>query len=312
MDYTKEFLSKLVTPTLTVGGGLIGTGADLVTGPLGTLGGAALGNMAGKSIENMYTGDDSSNLPEAGLQGATSQALGSIGGKVIGDALKGLKIEIPTISEEPPVVEPVPTYHGSNQEIPDPLSNYSKTGMYGDNFMTAPPKGVANTYGLVRAQRLGGVPTINKYYTREGVPTFTVTEENLPYINKILGITEEEAARDMGTYPGYAQSIVNAARKHDVYPMTMGRILSDRLKGEGYRRMILPLEGYGEQVMQHANYSPETDLIYGPEYDAMKSAFEASKTANQSAIDNNSLVDKAIPISDRMIRILSTQNKDKK
>lgn len=110
-----KIIDKVVDwlPTIgAVGGGILGTPADIVSGPAGNIIGAAGGGALGEAGKEFITGEKPNALKigEQGALGGASQGVGEIAGPLIGKAV-GKVAELPIIG---PIIKGVSNWGESN------------------------------------------------------------------------------------------------------------------------------------------------------------------------------------------------------
>lgn len=134
-----SLLERLLPTGLSILGGAIGTLADPIIGPAGTLGGAALGSSAGQQLENNLTGSKGSTLT-AGLEGLAGQGIGMGAAKVLGGAADA----------------------GANWLA-------GRAGNEAEAAYTAPFKGIENT-AIAKSSDLNGTASLMKDLDVAGTP----------------------------------------------------------------------------------------------------------------------------------------------
>lgn len=87
-----NWLTRLIPTGTSILGGLLGSLTDEFTGPLGTIGGSAIGNDVGKTIENFLEGKQTTagDLATGALEGAAGAGIGKVGEAGLGLAGKAL------------------------------------------------------------------------------------------------------------------------------------------------------------------------------------------------------------------------------
>lgn len=315
-DNTEAFLSNYVKPILSVGGGMLGSTADIGLGPFGTLGGAALGNAAGQSLVNYYnqatqgpnSSNSSSNLLGAAANGATQQMLGEGLGRVLSSALNGIS---KPLLETPPQVDPEIQYHGSTKEIPQPLPNQSKSPFLGSKpFYTTSNPDYADYY----TRNVNGDESVvvNPYYSKTLPANQTITLNNVGdylELGKRLGLEDSDLS-DMADKANYfpdkyfqINNIQNAVRNAVTppEPNLRGENFGQEVANAGIRRITRPVSFMPNATYagtsQVENLNPDEDLIYKPQYDGLVANNQKALNKYQDAISPNLLSNKNNPTS---------------
>ncbi len=202
-------LLEVLKAALTVGGGVAG----VESGPIGAIGGATLGSMAGQSLENIYktmlfgpgaVPSATHGLPRAALEGATAEMGGRILGKGIEKALANtLKETLPPRKLEDYLETSYPgalreEYHGSDKIIEEVLPGRNKTGFKGDVFYSTEHPEIAEAMGI---RKLATKPEFHQAWEEGGrLPRVPITKLYMARVKEmdINNPVEEDVARELG------------------------------------------------------------------------------------------------------------------